>query len=102
MEKIQFTCVMNEIKKSLTKANQFEIDMNKYFDIDLSPFMQIDALIYTLEIIFEDQYNNFIAYWIYDLNCGETSQVIEYNDKKVFLFSIDDLYQLLIGEPNYV
>ena len=102
MEKIQFTYIMEELKKSVNKANQFEKDMNKYFDIDLTPFMQLDALIYTLQIIFKDLENGLIDYWVYELNCGEIQEIIEFDNKKVFLFSIDDLYQLLIGEPNYV
>lgn len=102
MEKEQFTYIMKKTKESLNKANEFEIDMDKYFNIDLSPFMQIDELIYALQIIFKDQEDDLIPYWVYDLQCGEKQEIIEYNNKKVFLFSIDDLYQLLIGEPNYV
>jgi hypothetical protein len=102
MNKEQFTYIMKKTKESLNKADEFEMDMNKYFSIDLSPFMQIDELIYALQIIFNDQEDDLVSYWVYDLNCGEKQEIIEYNDKKVFLYSIDDLYQLLIGEPNYV
>lgn len=102
MNKEQFIYIMKKTKDSLNKAYEFEKDMNKYFSIDLSPFMQIDELIYALQIIFNDQEDDIIPYWVYDLNCGEKQEIIEYNDKKVFLYSIDDLYQLLIGEPNYV
>lgn len=102
MNKEQFIYIMKKTKDSLNKAYEFEMDMNKYFSIDLSPFMQIDELIYALQIIFNDQEDDIIPYWFYDLKCGEKQEIIEYNDKKVFLYSIDDLYQLLIGEPNYV
>ena len=102
MNKEQFIYIMKKTKDSLNKAYEFEMDMNKYFSIDLSPFMQIDELIYTLQIIFNDQEDDLIPYWFYDLKCGEKQEIIEYNNKKVFLYSIDDLYQLLIGEPNYV
>ena len=102
MNKEQFIYIMKKTKDSLNKAYEFEMDMNKYFSIDLNPFMQIDELIYTLQIIFNDQENDFISYWFYDLKCGEKQEVIKYNNKTVLLCSIDDLYQLLIGEPNYI
>ena len=80
---------MKKTKESLNKADEFEMDMNKYFSIDLSPFMQIDELIYALQIIFNDQENDLIPYWVYDLNCGEKQEIIEYNNKP-------------IGEMNYI
>lgn len=102
MNKEQFKYIMKKIKESLNKAYEFEMHMNKYFSIELSPFMQIDELIYALQIIFNDTEEDFINYWVYDLNCGKKQEAIKYNNKTVLLCSIDDLYQLLIGEPNYV
>lgn len=97
------------------KGQSFYLDdlnsLNRKYNIDVSicssPLEDdlVDLLIY----IFNDNKNDWISYWIYELNFGEDansmtasieSDISETGSFAIPLETIDDLYNLLIAEYN--
>jgi len=97
------------------KGQSFYIDelnsLNRKYNIDVSVCSSPleDDLVDLLVYIFKDNKNDWISYWIYELNFGEDADSMTASIKSTMskdgcfdipLFSIDDLYNLLIAEYN--
>lgn len=101
-----------KILKKIVKVSEFSFGMyelaNKYgcleeFCLDNIPSVETEC-IDLLEKIMNDN-SEWISYWIYELNCGKHNDCTiteNYVERKVSIKTIEELYDFLIGNPNYI
>lgn len=117
IDKINIPLPREKFTKYITsiKRQSFYIDdlnsLNRKYNIDTSVCSSPleDDLVDLLVYIFNDNKNDWISYWIYELDFGEKansmtasieSDISETGSFAIPLETIDDLYDLLIAEYN--
>ena len=106
----KFTKYITSIKNQSNYIDELN-SLNRKYNIDASVFSSpleddlVDLLIY----IFNDNKNDWISYWIYELDFGETadqmtasieSDISDTGSFAIPLETIDNLYDLLVAEYN--
>jgi hypothetical protein len=104
LNKKDFITCMRKIKKSQRELEKFVNDIGKYFDNvyifdvgDQLIYNQIEILKIAMNDTIEDQ--NWIDWFIYDNDWGSNGLEAGY-DKEKPVFTLDDLYKLLIEAHN--
>lgn len=106
----KFTKYITSIKNQSNYIDDLN-SLNRKYNIDTSVCSSPleDDLVDLLVYIFHDNKNDWISYWIYELDFGKTadqmtasieSDISDTGSFSIPLETIDDLYDLLIAEYN--
>lgn len=105
MNKSEFVGIMNQIRKAHNFENNLRDAYQEYngaeffsYGLFVDPVYE-EIILSLLEDMMNDQDSQWIAYWVYGLDCGrdwKPGKVIDENDRDIKLSSAEDLWNFLI------
>ena len=98
-KKRHFIQTMEYIVESIRKYEKFNKAIQEYTnDTNFSGFfMNDDFLLDLLKELYDDK-DDWIGYWLYDLDCGKLAKKksIQMKGKNIPIKTLDDLYNIII------